>query len=251
MASFFAILLTAAGAALFAVGLWSVALTGQNKILEAIGSRSAPAVPDETDRAMSPQTSPAPAESEDTGFDDRYLELSALFGAIERHPAVRLGDIVERISEAAGPRAPTDYQAGFSTVLHLTRRLNAIRALTGQPGDSTAEARSLLEECDRVWNAVSPRAFLVALDVARQNNCREGGEIENLLAIEPIHVVEGMGIADQSAFDIEDSIGEGRLRFVDRVTANGYRLKSTGEVLRKPRIFVRRSNGEAPPRAGG
>jgi hypothetical protein len=87
----------------------------------------------------------------------------------------------------------------------------------------------------------NPRYFLNLLDAARRAAVPGLGRLLELLGIEEYGVAPETEVWRLEEYEIVRVNGSGYRTYVEEIEGNGYRLKRNGEVLRKPRISVRKS----------
>jgi hypothetical protein len=181
---------------------------------------------------------PAPAEGEHT-----RAEAASQLEAIERDGVYALAGAAREVISALGKTAAAEYGDAFESYLSIPRKLGELRkklASAETPPDE-AELRDFAAEVARLRDKHNPRYFLNLLDAARRAAVPGLGRLLELLGIEEYGPAPETEVWKLEEFEIVRVTGSGYRTYVEEIEGPGYRLKRNGEVLRKPRISVRKS----------
>ncbi|MDP3001281.1 MAG: hypothetical protein Q8N47_27610 [Bryobacterales bacterium] len=200
------------------------------------------------ERSAQPEESQDEPEPTAAEGERRRAEAASRLDEIEREDVYALAGAAREVISALGKTAAAEYGDAFESYVSIPRKLGELRKklASAETPPEEAELREFTDEIARLRDKHNPRYFLNLLDAARRAAVPGLGRLLELLGIEEYGVAPETEVWRLEEYEIVRVNGSGYRTYVEEIEGNGYRLKRNGEVLRKPRISVRKS-AEARP----
>ena len=175
----------------------------------------------------------------------RYDEVSHV-AAAECDPVCSIAFLVRDVIRCLPQQQQPKFRRDFGNYLTFIERAEAVRQrVVPSMFELFPQVTALQDDLRSLHNHHNSRYFLDLIDSARASRIPEVVLLQKHLGIEDMSIAPWTEIWAFTDIHVDRIEGAGNHCFVKEVLSTGYRLKETGEVLRKPRVVVRQST-ESP-----